>query len=535
MNNELLKQVIDTGQDFEFYPTTDEIIGVLCRNTDEHSSILDIGAGHGKVLGKFKGDKYAIEKSRLLLDSLPSDVIIVGVDFDTNTLIDKSVDIIFCNPPYSQYEKWAERIIKEANADKIFLVIPVRWSKSNAIITAIKDRSASSKVMGKFSFESSEDRKARATVELVQIDLGDRHKYNYMAPFDLFFKEAFGDIDPKKHDEYDFARERNKEIKHELVESGDLITTLLNLYNADLKKIESNYIAITSLDASVLGDFNIDLESLVKGLKLRMKGLKNIYWEALFERFSKVTSRLTSFARSAFLDRIFRNTSIDFTRENIHAVADWVIRNANLSFEDQILEFYERMLGKVNCQAYKSNSKVFEDQNWGWDEKEIIKENEIFVKLSYIIIIQSGTGAYGQDMKLSAKSTDYFYDLSVIAKQLDFRVSDELMGENNTELRLSDFYNCYPERAVKYVTFFEKNNVTYELYTVKFFKNGNIHIKFNRNFMNKLNVIYGKLKGWISNPQDAKNEMDIDIKEAVEHFNYDLPKIGSDLLMLDNK
>lgn len=539
MNNELLKQVIDTGQDFEWYPTTDEIIGVLCRNTKKHHSILDIGAGNGKVLNKFEGDKYAIEKSRLLLDNLPSDVIIVGVDFDANTLIDKSVDIIFCNPPYSEYEKWAERIIKEANADEVFLVIPVRWAKSNAIINAIKDRNASSKVLGTFSFKSSEDRKARATVELVRIDLGDRHKYKYITPFDLFFKETFGDIDPKKHNEYDFNRERNEEIKHELVESGDLITTLLNLYNADLKKIESNYIAITSLDASVLGDFDIDLESLVKGLKLRMKGLKNIYWKNLFERFDKVTDRLTSFAQSAFLNRIFRNTSIDFTRENIYAVADWVIRNANLSFEDQIVEFYERMLDRANCGAYKSNKKVFEHQNWGWDDKKTIEECGIFVKLSNIIIIKNGienrsTWA-GERLILGEDSLIYFKDLTIIANQLGFPIHAELLEEDGITGLSLDGYSCDVRRAEKYSTFFSKNGHSHKLYEVKMFKNGNIHIKFNQNFMNKINVIYGRLKGWISNPRDAKNEMDINIKEAVEHFNYDVPKIGSDLLMLDKK
>lgn len=90
------------------------------------------------------------------------------------------------------------------------------------------------------------------------------------------------------------------------------------------------------------------------------------------------------------------------------------------------------------------------------------------------------------------------------------------------------------------VSFFNslQNKVSFQL-DFKIFvqknKNGNIHIKFNQNFMNKINVIYGKLKGWISNPQDAKNEMDISIKEAVEHFNYDVPRIGRDLLILDNK
>lgn len=537
MNNELLKQVIDTGQDFEFYPTTDEIIGVLCRNTDEHSSILDIGAGHGKVLDKFKGDKYAIEKSRLLLDSLPSDVIIVGVDFDGNTLIDKSVDIIFCNPPYSEYEKWAERIIKEANADQVYLVIPIRWNNSKAIDNAIKDRNATSKVLGTFSFGSSEDRKARATVNLIRIDLGDREKYSYITPISIFFKETFGEIETEKSTDYQAELQRVKVIETEIMKSGDLITTLLECYSADLNKIKQNYAAITSLDADILISFDIDLYKLLKGLEVKMKGLKNLYWDQLFEHFDKVTNRLTSYARRVFLNKIFQNTSVDFTRQNIYAIADWVIRNANLSFDDQIVEFYERMLEKANCSAYKSNQKVFEQQEWGWNGKRIDGDSYIFAKLSNRILISHGikTGwntTGDTDVVLGGAAVDYFNDLTIIAEQLGFSISTDLMAIQQDGYL---FLRGTAVRGLKYRTFFENNNKIHELYEVKMFKNGNIHIKFNQNFMNKINVIYGKLKGWISNPQDAENEMGIKVKEATEHFNYDVPKIGVDLLMLDKK
>lgn len=62
----LVAQVIEAEQDFEFYPTTSEIIGALIRDAglycapNEHgnryrapgtaTTILDIGAGNGKVL-----------------------------------------------------------------------------------------------------------------------------------------------------------------------------------------------------------------------------------------------------------------------------------------------------------------------------------------------------------------------------------------------------------------------------------------------------------------------------------------------------
>lgn len=118
----------------------------LSKHGEETNSILDIGCGNGGFFEKldktdfFKSDsygqknfnsklhkhytKYGIEKSMILAEQLPDSVILLGSDFNTNTLIDKKVDCIFCNPPYSEYELWAEKIILEGNAEKIVLVIP---------------------------------------------------------------------------------------------------------------------------------------------------------------------------------------------------------------------------------------------------------------------------------------------------------------------------------------------------------------------------------------------------------------------------
>lgn len=133
-------------------------------------------------------------------------------------------------------------------------------------------------------------------------------------------------------------------------------------------------------------------------------------------------------------------------------------------------------------------------------------------------------------------------DLHIIAEQLGFSISTQLMAGDEDSgymfLKLDWRYDSYKRtavRGVKYRTFFEKNGIIHKLYEATMFKNGNIHIKFNQNFMNKINVIYGRLKGWISNPQQATDELYIDINEATKHFNYNNPKLGVELLQLDVK
>ena len=65
--------------------------------------------------------------------ALPIYVVIIGSDFHEQTLIDKKVDLIFCNPPYSEFELWTKQIIdwKSCNSHKLF-------EGSNPLLSAMK-------------------------------------------------------------------------------------------------------------------------------------------------------------------------------------------------------------------------------------------------------------------------------------------------------------------------------------------------------------------------------------------------------------
>jgi predicted RNA methylase len=180
----LVTQLKANGEDHEFYPTTNEIIKAvvadLKKQADIHwrnkfSSVLDIGAGHGKVLLALReaglNKLHAIEKSPLLCRELDDSILIVGTDFHQQSLLSKDVDVVFCNPPYSEFEDWTYKIIREAASHIVYLVIPVRWEQSIRITDAIRFREAKAKKLGQFTFEDSEDRNARAVVNLVRLDL----------------------------------------------------------------------------------------------------------------------------------------------------------------------------------------------------------------------------------------------------------------------------------------------------------------------------------------------------------------------------
>lgn len=176
----LVKKLKDIDQDFEWYPTTQTMIDFIKKDMIKyfneyedqrtvlgHANVLDCGAGDGRVLKQLAngGKKYAIEKSKTLIDQMPNDLFIIGTDFFQSTLIDKSVDVVFSNPPYSEYTQWAQKIILESNAKMVYLILPKRWQGSNVINQAIESRQASFKIIGSSDFFDAE-RSARATVEI---------------------------------------------------------------------------------------------------------------------------------------------------------------------------------------------------------------------------------------------------------------------------------------------------------------------------------------------------------------------------------
>lgn len=73
----------------------------------------------------------------------------------------------------------------------------------------------------------------------------------------------------------------------------------------------------------------------------------------------------------------------------------------------------------------------------------------------------------------------------------------------------------------------EKNEFKYKdlstgdleiLMEVKFYLNGNVWIKFNQKFMQKFNVEFGRLKGWLRSAKEAAEETGYDIQSVESMF-----------------
>ena len=523
----------EEDQDFEWYPTTDEILATIKVRLDEdfyhnNPSILDIGAGDGRSLKALTdGSRYAVEKAKPLLELLPKDIFVVGTEFHELTLIDKKVDVIFCNPPYSEFEHWAAKIIKEANCKTIYLVIPTRWSKSLAIEQALKTREAEAKILSTFDFLSG-DRAARAVVDVIEVSMtyvGHSNSNPKVDAFKVWFDDYFKVAIEKDSDDPKAEKETlTAKVKSEMVDSkSGVIDVLHQFYTRDMDMLMNNYRSFETIDGDLLKELGVGRDGIMKSLQFKITGLKDLYWKELFNSLDKITARLTVRNRKTMLELLTSHTHVDFTPSNAYAVAVWVIKNANDYFDEQTTTIVERMVAAANIHNYKSNKRTFGENDWRYNGSPTAEQSHYSLDLRCVLSRVGGINGseyrFNQRNGLANSAFDFLSDLRTVANNLGFRTDNaptiDSMGE----------WHSGKSQTIKYMADGKEGS----LCEVKAFKNGNMHIKFNQKFIMRLNVEHGRLKGWIKSPQEAADEMSIPLTEAQASFKANL-RLGSALL-----
>jgi hypothetical protein len=527
------KTIIDlknNNEDFEFYPTTDEIL--KCIYDDNFNSsyneialgkVLDIGAGNFKFYNKFydyikinnierHSIKYRfIEKSKILIQQAPKEAIPVGVDFNNFTLIGKKFDLIFCNPPYSEFVDWMQRILKESDSKNIYFVVSQRWEDNAKIKEIIKNRDYNYKVLMTTDFFNAE-RKARCKVDVIRFSK--KYEYRKSNVFKDWFLETFNfELENKNKYKYEERQEKSDKIKNEMEIKKDIIEVLIDNYNKDMEEKQNIYYKlaeISKIDNNIFKEINIDLDILIKNLEDKLINLKSFYWNELFNRLDKITSRLTVKSRDDFYKIITETDLVEFNKDNILAIVIWVIKNANNYYNNQLIDLFYKFISPDNIKKYKSNFKTWELSKWRHNSFEDNKKITHF-SLDYRIIIPI------YDV------IDLLKDICVIANNLGFQVDNKILNS----------YNKHDNEKISNGEIYFLNNEVFFEY--KYYKNKNLHIKFNQEFLKAFNIEAGRLLGWLKNKQDIKENLenisDIDIDK---YFNKNIEiSMQNNLLMLE--
>lgn len=533
-------------EDYEWYPTTDEILerfGQCVRSAigerwhhhsnRDFSKFLDIGAGDGKVIEfaaglksvRHEGQKlftsfYAIEKSQTHLNNLRASTYIMGVDFHKVTLLDKSTGVVFSNPPYSEYAEWTRKIVKETpSGSLIYLVIPERWEKNASIQAELKARGLTAEIQGRFDFQHAEDRTARAKVHLLEIKVRQFSK-RYQCdtdtpdPFTQFFNENFSYPKAKEKETRNFDEEVEQA---KIVHKQNLIEALCTLYEARMQELQNNYSAICSLDLEILEEFQISKNSLIESLKMKLENCKKQFWQRLFDGMSKINDRLTSSSRKTILEKMQAHTGIEFNRENCYAIVMWVIKNANSYFDSQLIETYEELVDYANVENYTSNKRVFKrDQFTYWGKRDYPDSTSHYrIKVGHRIVLHHSGGicvSYGTNRGLDGRACNLVNDLLTIANNLGFK--PHTWGPSSSSYK-NDWQDS--DARIFRCTYKGKSKV---LFRVRAFLNGNLHFQFLPEFIHALNIQHGKLKGWIHTRHEAEREVGAPTEMAAEFIDY---------------
>ena len=542
--NQIVEQLKEAEEDFEYYPTTQEIVNCLTKKIFkkrtyggngfecDYHSVLDIGCGNGSFFekldhteeqlasikddyGRMLGKRFGIERSFVLCEQLPNDVVIIGSDFYEQSLIDKQVDLIFCNPPYSEFEAWTEKIIMQGNCEAIALVIPSRWRLNPKISYAMKKRGMKAESLGTFDFLNA-DRRARAKVDLLFLTADDeefdgrRYRRKLNDPFDVWFDETFK-INAEKETAHEW--ERKEAWRQEIVAQCDTAEMLVQFYNADMEKLYKNYRQLETMDADIFKELKVDVKNLKAGLKERISGLKHLYWDELFRKYDRITKRLTSKGRRRVIEKLNDNTAIDFTLNNIFQLTLWLIRNSNTMFDEQITDYFFSLCNAETIQRYKSNLR-WSDDDWryikdgfkGYHSRYETDEHRKKLKnirLDYRIVVQAWSNFRDSWSRegMSDDCYDFLEDTYIIAENLGFSVG-RILPKDKHEICVEDWRNFDVQLADG--TLFAN---------IKLYKNGNRHVKFCQEFMQKLNVEVARINGWIQDKSQAAEEFGLNAAE----------------------
>jgi hypothetical protein len=560
-----VKILQQNGEDFEFYPTTDEILEAFstdlyrqarqrgtyrcdkegftcndnCYNNETEKtevltvvgSLLDVGAGDGRVFNAIKDprpgirfcvkEKYGIEKARAQSDDLiRKGVFIIGRDFFDTTLIDKRFSVIFSNPPYSIYEEWTLRLLREAGFAVMYLVLPVRWEANKEIGRELKNYSH--EVLGEYDFAQG-DRAARARVNLIRITHKERTEGSASKPPDPFVRWIEENIG--RFEETRDAGRFDEEERWLKTKAENTADELVEQYNYEMQALIEGFQAIGKLPERVIKSIGLNKASIITIIRQNIEGLKSRFWAIAFNRLEPINQRLTFDTRQKLAEEMHQFKTLDFSADNIYSIIVWVIENFNKYTNEQIVAVFNALTEPDYIKAYKSNRHWDKDTwRYGGTGKNPYsgstgkgKPERYILDYRFVARSQHGVRRYNDRYSI-------IDDLIVVLRSLGATIDN--------------FQKVYPDRhgEPQEIEMYYRDKMQ-TAFVCRFYQNGNVHVKMNQELMMRFNIEVARILGWIRGPQDIQDEFEVSEDKAAEYWREaGLKMLGvSDLRMLECK
>lgn len=544
----MVEALKSAGQDFEWFPTTkaqiktitddikalQERFDIGSRSYHGEFAFMDIGAGDGRVLkavreacktGHRDVSLLAIERAEIHTRTYRGhDISLVGTVFEQCNFISKNTDIAFSNPPYSVFSDWISTLIRQLNFSVLYAIVPTRWKGDEAIKEAMKARGLEyAKVLDASDFYNAE-RQARAHVELVRFSFTDldeqtrfeRNGRDYKPhiamdvtdPFQQFLDEELGlrkthSATTNEFNVYSEQQRVQAEMdkegtpSYELAQSRGVLHALLENYEHDLQRTLAQYKKISELDGKLLAELGVEYDALRKGVKEKLFGYRNVYWGLLFTNLEAISSRLITKYREELLNKLKAN-NLDFTYNNAVYIISYAVDYANELIDESLISVYCDLTSEDSIKRYYvSNERVFTD-NWRYNcesTKQAKRESKRVLDYRFIYSSYSNFSSYSWERGLNEGAFRFLEDMKVVGT---------LMGYSNIRTDIGP-KEVQPGGKV-IVIGNTPDGKCVELLKIRYYRNGNRHLSFDKAFMLNINVTVSRLLGWCRSKEEFAQE-----------------------------
>ncbi|MFT5725805.1 MAG: hypothetical protein ACI9JN_002935, partial [Bacteroidia bacterium] len=289
------------------------------------------------------------------------------------------------------------------------------------------------------------DRKARAKVHIVRFAFKklkldqepDHQRYRKTlghgenSPFQMFIENELG-----LHKTYSSTTEKfNESVEkekvrqslktegtksYELVVSKGVLWALLDNYEHRLERVLEQYKSISKLDPVLLSGLGVNYENLRAGIKDKLFGYRNVFWQLLFEHLDAISSRLISKHKTDLLNTLKAN-ALDFTYTNAIFVLNFAVDCANEKIEQSLVDVFRDLTSAESIKSYYiSNQHIYRD-DWRYNrESEAQKKAKYQLDYRFIYSTYSNFSTNSWEHGLNESARGFTNDLKVIFKLLGY-------------------------------------------------------------------------------------------------------------------
>lgn len=463
----------------EFFPTPKELALQMLQKIDwlKVNNILEPSTWKWDIIDCFNNNRYELSWTRRpewfwfeidlnLRKLLEYKCELIWFDFlgFQDTFIE--FDAIVMNPPFSNgvdhlLKAW--EILTEGQVVCLLNAETVKnpyTQKRKDLVKLIEEHGSVEYVESAF-----EDAERKTNVEVAIV---------YLHKKENRYRNIFDGFEDNLNSQYESMFSEVED--NELVKKGDIETLLA--YNRIIK----TQIVETCISRAKLGhylkNFKLQLQGgyidkhgqlsngqLKEEIKRWVNEINRSCWSEFFQKNDRIRSRTTSKVYKDFVWK-FSESTMDFTSENIHFVIGSILGSADEIHKQNMEELFDKFIEYADDRMRESRKT-----NYGW---KIGKK---------VIIPYMCNEWYNWGINLTYDKTNVLTDIEKVLCTLD----------------AIDFNNI--DSAGKLYDYWELETGTwyeFELFKVKFFKKGTMHLTFNnQELVNKFNYEICAIKKWV--------------------------------------